>query len=314
MERWLETWRMLLREDGLATLGGLGLIAVFTLLELARPAERPQRWSGRARNLVFLLQYKLLGLAAFGLWLAWGPAPRSFGLDTSAIAAPLLVLANLFVIDFFYYWYHRAQHRFRPLWAIHELHHSDTELNATTSYRTYWLEILAQGILVSGPTALFFGHLGGAHFTAVLAASVFLLIFTHCNLRLPFGRASLLVCGPQVHRIHHSRLPEHRDRNFAQFFPVLDRLFGTWHAPARDEYPPTGAEELPGDASLSRVLGRPFEIWGESLGLRPALAGGEGGRRSGARRSRGRDARRAADRARRNRGKRGAGRGKKRRR
>lgn len=266
MERWLAAWQSLLWEDGLATAWGLGAIALFTVAEAFLPAETGHGWRGRGRNLVFLLQYKVLGLGATALWLTQGPIPPRWELGTASIAPALLVLVNLLLVDFLFYWYHRAQHRFRPLWAIHELHHSDAELNATTSYRSFWLEILAQTVIVSTPTFVFFGHLGGSHAIAVLSISVFVLIFTHANLRLALGPFSPVVCGPQVHRIHHSRLPQHRDRNFAQVFPVLDQLFGTYHAPTRDEFPPTGAEDLPSDVSLMHALRQPFHIWGETFG------------------------------------------------
>ena len=37
--------------------------------------------------------------------------------------------------------------------------------------------------------------------------------------------------------MHLPRLPEHRDRNFAQSFSVLDRLFASYYAPGYDEVP-----------------------------------------------------------------------------
>jgi hypothetical protein len=37
--------------------------------------------------------------------------------------------------------------------------------------------------------------------------------------------------------MHLSRLPEHRDRNFAQSFSVLDRLFASYYAPGYDGFP-----------------------------------------------------------------------------
>jgi sterol desaturase/sphingolipid hydroxylase (fatty acid hydroxylase superfamily) len=58
--------------------------------------------------------------------------------------------------------------------------------------------------------------------------------------RLQVGRASLLFCSPQVHRIHHSCLPQHFDKNFSVVFPLWDVLFGTYYSPVRNEFPPTG--------------------------------------------------------------------------
>ena len=69
------------------------------------------------------------------------------------------------------------------------------------------------------------------------------------------------VISPQVHRIHHSRLPEHRDRNFAQYFPVIDRVFGSFYAPRRNEFPPTGAQGLASNASIFTAMIRPVYVW-----------------------------------------------------
>src|SRR5258706_15193675 len=64
--------------------------------------------------------------------------------------------------------------------------------------------------------------------------------FIHLNLRLPLGPLTPVLGGPHLHRIHHSRLPEHQDKNFAAFFPIFDLLFGTYYPPSRAEYPATG--------------------------------------------------------------------------
>jgi len=261
MDAWLEIWERLLWEDGRATAYALIGVAALTAVELWIPAEPGQGWVGRARNLLYLVLYKLMGLGGIALWYAFGPVLVLTSREPSAIVRVLLVIGNLLAVDFLYYWYHRAQHRFPFLWAIHELHHADAELNATSSYRTYWLEAPIQTILVITPTLLLFGWLGPAYGVIVFGCSTFFLVFSHANIRLRLGPIGSWVIGPQVHRVHHSRLPEHDNRNFAQFFPILDRLFGTFFAPSRDEFPPTGAEGLASDASIGKAMAAPFRIW-----------------------------------------------------
>jgi sterol desaturase/sphingolipid hydroxylase (fatty acid hydroxylase superfamily) len=273
MDRWWGIFERLMWADGKATLYALAGIILLTCAEFVFPAEEEQSARGRLRNFMFLVQFKVLGLAALAVWYGWGPQVRIAFPEPGQVARIGLVFANLFAIDFLYYWYHRAQHHFDFLWAIHELHHSDAELNATSSYRTYWLEAPIQTMFVIGPTTIFFGFLGPSHGRLLLGFSLFFLIFAHSNLRLRLGPLTGWVIGPQVHRVHHSRLPEHRDRNFAQTFPVLDRLFGSYYAPGQDEFPPTGAEGLASDASLSSAMMQPFRIW---FGLvRRSLGGAE---------------------------------------
>lgn len=259
--RWLDAWLTLLDRAAKPLAAALAVVLVCTAFELWRPAEPGQGLRGRLRNLVHLFVFQTLGSAALALWVVHGPALAPSRHAPGPLLAILLVAANLAALDFAYYWYHRAQHRFPALWAIHELHHSDTALNATTSFRTYWLEMLVQAIVVLTPSLLLFGDQGPVHGFGMLIGTYAFLVFSHCNVRLSLGPLSLFVCGPQVHRIHHSRLPEHRDRNFAQYFPLLDRIFGTWHAPGRDEFPPTGADGLASDAPFGTALARPFRIW-----------------------------------------------------
>jgi hypothetical protein len=85
--------------------------------------------------------------------------------------------------------------------------------------------------------------------------------FIHANLRLQLGPLSWLFDAPQVHRIHHSRLSEHFDRNFAAFFPIWDVVFGTYFHPRRGEFPPTS---IPNEPRVSNVIEGallPFRSW-----------------------------------------------------
>ena len=122
------------------------------------------------------------------------------------------------------------------------------------------------------PTSLLFAAAGPGHLQAMIVCTMFFLVFGHANLRVELGAWSVVVCGPQVHRIHHSRLPEHADRNFAQIFPWIDRLFGTYHAPCAGEFPPTGTRELASDAPVPAALARPFRIWAGIARRRPSEA------------------------------------------
>jgi hypothetical protein len=56
----------------------------------------------------------------------------------------------------------------------------------------------------------------------------------------PMGRMITVLNSPQWHRIHHSMMPEHRDKSFASLLPLWDILFRTAWLPKPDEYPVTG--------------------------------------------------------------------------
>ena len=38
-----------------------------------------------------------------------------------------------------------------------------------------------------------------------------------------------LIVSPGAHTIHHSMEIEHRDKNFAFMFPIIDHIFGTYY-------------------------------------------------------------------------------------
>ncbi|MBV9722353.1 MAG: sterol desaturase family protein, partial [Mycobacterium sp.] len=57
-------------------------------------------------------------------------------------------------------------------------------------------------------------------------------IFLHGNVRMTFGPARWLVATPHFHHWHHAREPHAYNTNYANEFPVLDLLFGTFYLPA----------------------------------------------------------------------------------
>ena len=78
---------------------------------------------------------------------------------------------------------------------------------------------------------------------AIYGIISFLNYFFHMNVRVGFGRGWFLLNSPQYHRVHHSSLSEHRDRNFAALLPMFDAIFGTAYHPHASEYPPTGLDD-----------------------------------------------------------------------
>lgn len=172
----------------------------------------------------------------------------------------LFVLAN----DFGFYWTHRLQHRSAWLWAQHELHHSDEHMHVATAYRHHWLEFVVQGTVIAAP----FAYLVRAPVAVMVAWAVVnpaLTLFIHMDAPIRLRRWAWLMVTPQMHRIHHSRAREHRDKNFAGVFPIWDVLFGTYYAPQPDEYPATGVDAVVTPLTLPRAVVWPFLRWSAML-------------------------------------------------
>lgn len=178
----------------------------------------------------------------------------------SVLAFSLLVVVAQ---DFFYYWFHRLQHSNKWLWAQHELHHSDENVNVTTSWRHHWLETVLEPPFILTPTMLLFTP-AVAPILWIAGFTKLMTYFLHLNFPLRFGWFSRVLTGPQIHRIHHSSSPEHIDKNFATILPLWDILFGTYHHPKKGEWPSTGVEGVI-VTSLWQAIALPFLSWGKML-------------------------------------------------
>jgi len=157
-------------------------------------------------------------------------------------------LLSTLISDFFFYWMHRAFHRSEILWQHHKFHHIDPAFDTLTGSRNNWIETLFSAFAISLPVAILFRIDENNLLEAGLFMSAIHFLFraaigiNHSNIRMQFGWASVLWTSSQTHRIHHSRLPEHFDKNFAASTPIWDILFGTYYHPRPDEFPPTGVE------------------------------------------------------------------------
>jgi sterol desaturase/sphingolipid hydroxylase (fatty acid hydroxylase superfamily) len=241
-------------------------------LERIRPAQDPQP----LQHIGFNILYTALFLLATNFlvpplqaitkpWIdQWGLAvPIAF--PDSFVGQLLQVLVFLFIMDFFYYWFHRTQHMLPALWGQHKIHHSEFSLNVTTGNRHHWLEEPLRVFALWLPIGLLFQQ---KPVQIAWLWSAFLLwgYFIHMNLRLSMGPLTPVFCGPQLHRIHHSNLPEHRDRNFAAFFPIFDVVFGTYYRPGRDVYPATGLSDGEDLNGIGRASLAPFLTWKKQIG------------------------------------------------
>jgi sterol desaturase/sphingolipid hydroxylase (fatty acid hydroxylase superfamily) len=84
-----------------------------------------------------------------------GPGP---GAEVSRAGVITIFTVLAFVVrDFFRFAMHWASHRFAPLWALHQVHHSAQVLTPLTLHRTHPLE----GVLMRTTTVVALGLTGG---------------------------------------------------------------------------------------------------------------------------------------------------------
>ena len=246
----------------------LALALAFALVERLRPAEPGQparRWLFNLGYTPFILAFVfLLGPLAAPFYAAvlartgGGLLPVFVDQNSDLAANALFALAYAFAWDLSQYALHRLQHAVPALWETHRFHHDEIAVSAVAQARVHPTSYVL-ALLFHLPVLVLFGP-QAPHFAAAFLMFTLWGFVNHANVRVGFGALTPVIAGPQWHRIHHSLRAEHRDRNFAVLFPVIDRVFGTYYRPAREEYPPAGIEGE-GIGSLRAATVEPFLAW-----------------------------------------------------
>lgn len=138
------------------------------------------------------------------------------------------------LLDFIYYWFHRASHTNRWLWATHVVHHSSEKFNLSTPFRLGWTNVLSGSWIFWVPMVLL-----GFHPFAVLVALNLNLLYqfgVHTQSIKKLGVLDQILNTPSNHRVHHSSNGPYLNKNFGGIFILWDRMFGTYQ-PEENEIP-----------------------------------------------------------------------------
>ncbi len=194
-------------------------------------------------NLIYTPVFLMISSITVSILINFVPKELLFGI-LNVIKMNLLeqifyFILYLLLFDFGYYWIHRAQHSCRWLWRFHATHHSDCNVSALSASRHHWLEETFRFIPITLPMAIIFGASESMPMWALVAPGLY-GIFIHWNCPLRMNYLQKIIVTPWYHRIHHSIVPDHENKNFAVFFPVWDLIFGTAYFPKKEEFPETG--------------------------------------------------------------------------
>jgi len=219
-----------------------------------------------------------LALAGYGAaWFArWGRNLGFFALNTAlstlfvlpvtvwaAMAAPwsraelvgagfpawVWLPLDIVLLDFWIYWWHRANHEWPPLWRFHEVHHRDRHLDATTALRFHFGEVA----LSAGARALVILAFA-IPLSSVIVFELLVIvasIFHHANWRIPpalEARLARFIITPSRHWVHHHRVRADTDSTYGTIFSFWDPMLGTTTPTRRFPLMPLGVEgkeELP---------------------------------------------------------------------
>jgi sterol desaturase/sphingolipid hydroxylase (fatty acid hydroxylase superfamily) len=222
-----------------------GLLALMLILEFIIPLRntshlRTQRWLenfglGLLNTLLIRISVKAIAyssaiyfqLNGIGLF-------NSNLLDFPINSIPSIVLTIL-ILDMAIYFQHRISHQVPFLWRFHKVHHTDLEFDASTAVRFHPVEIV-----MSMAFKVFIIMLLGADPIGVVFFEIFLnagSTFNHSNIKLLNGLEKILrlfIVTPDMHRIHHSIIPNETNSNYSFSISIWDRIFGTYRSESKN--------------------------------------------------------------------------------
>jgi sterol desaturase/sphingolipid hydroxylase (fatty acid hydroxylase superfamily) len=160
----------------------------------------------------------------------------------------LSIAAGFMLLDLMRYALHRCEHAVPLLWRFHALHHSDPDVDVTTSLRHHPIEY----VLLS---AAYWFAIVVLDIPAVAVVSYGLAVFAseavqHGNICLPQWiehPLQPLLVTTDMHRIHHSLAFDQANANYGAVLSIWDRLFSTHARITRAQHSDLvfGVRELP---------------------------------------------------------------------
>ena len=247
----------------------ISIFAAMAIWECIAPYRRLrfsklQRWPHQLTLIIInsLVLKLLFPVAAVGISL-WA-ANEGIGLINWYPLHPWVAIPlSIVLLDLAIYGQHLVSHRWRWFWRIHRTHHIDTDYDLTTGLRFHPIEIVISMLYKMLAIILL-----GAPAFAVLIFEIILSgasLFNHSNIGLPKIVEPLvrgLIVTPEMHRIHHSTLPNEHNSNYGFFLSCWDRLFNSYtHQASEDAHTmPFGLDIMrePKDKRIDRILMTPF--------------------------------------------------------
>ena len=255
----------------------VGGITFFWLLEGALPLFlfNYKKWKHAIPNLFFTATTVIINfsLAFLLLFTADWVQTNNFGIINWMPEIPLwlYILLGVVLLDFFgAYLAHYTEHKIKPLWMIHLVHHSDHKVDTTTANRHHPLEsVIRFGFTLFGVLVV------GAPIAIVMIYQSMSLVFTqfnHANIKIPRSVDKLLsyiIVSPDMHKVHHHNLLPYTDSNYGNIFSIWDRLLGTYMHLDREKIV-YGVDTFPDEktnSSLKELLKQPFQKYQKPTNL-----------------------------------------------
>ena len=255
----------------------VGGITFFWVLEGAVPLVRfsYKKWNHALPNFFFTLTTIIVNFALAFLLLktADWTIDNEFGIINWLPQMPLwvYVLLGVLLLDLIgAYLAHLTEHRVKPLWMIHLVHHTDHNVDTTTANRHHPLESVIRFMF----TLLGVFLVGTPIGIVMLYQSLSLVAsqFGHANIKLPKKvdkMISYVFVSPDMHKVHHHYKLPYTDSNYGNIFSIWDRIFGTYMQYDRDAII-YGVDTFPDEvenSSIKGLLKQPFHTYRKPTGI-----------------------------------------------
>ncbi|CAZ98679.1 sterol desaturase family protein [Zobellia galactanivorans] len=163
--------------------------------------------------------------------------------------------------DFTYYWFHRANHEVRILWAAHIVHHSSDHFNLGTAIRNGWFTLLYKPFFYMWMPAIGFPV---EVVIFALAIESFWQFQLHSKYVPKMGWVEKIFNTHTMHQVHHSQNVEYLDKNHGGFLNIFDKMFGTWKELDDDVEVKFGVIHAPKSYNPLVILTHEFkDIWAD---------------------------------------------------
>lgn len=137
---------------------------------------------------------------------------------------------GLMLMDLVGAWFpHWVEHKIKWMWQFHVIHHTDQNVDTTTANRHHPGESVIRFVFTTVAVIL----LGAPMWLVFLYQSMSLILtqFNHSNIKMPSwldNSLALVICTPNMHRVHHHFRQPYSDKNYGNIFSLWDRVFGTY--------------------------------------------------------------------------------------
>ena len=174
------------------------------------------------------------------LWLDFNIAIPQTDYIPQSVALFIYSTSLFLCWDFSRYILHKWMHEIPILWSFHQIHHSAEQLTPLTHHRIHPVEsvlyairgIISTSLVVTVCYWLFRSQLYGSPIVATpflgIVFNVVVGNFRHSSLWFPYPHAiEKWLISPAQHQIHHSKAPEHINKNYGTWLSIWDRFQGT---------------------------------------------------------------------------------------